>query len=261
MTRGESEVGNADVDALLLAFMKVVLAQHRLFYHDELNESNASVKLNLRYTNNIFEGLGCDKQSVNTQWMLILKLYRTGCIQEFNFYNNQPDMDIESFLNYRFDYRTVDDEVELVLIPDVFLKIVGKLEQVEPTNSSSSVTYSCRLFLRDNRVMISLNEKKFQVARVNSGSVMEDLFLWFGHRPSMEPLTAMELRPNDKNFSFIRTLDKNKYRWLRVMLSVYEAKTIAIKNPSELSTSDLLAMLPEIAENYRQPIESYLGLE
>jgi hypothetical protein len=219
--------------------------------------------LNLLHTANLFESLGIHQQSAGTQWMLIIKLYRLQCLKEINFYyNGGSRMDLELFLNYHFDYQKMDNEVELVLAPQAFQLVLQRLERsLSNTQTKPPATYRCQLFTRDNRVMIALNDDKFQVARVNSGSMIERLLLKLERLPSSETLTSVEFQPNRNDFSFTRLIDKYDYKWLKTMLPVCEPAVISIQNPAELDMNQLLTMLPEIAENYRQPIARYLGIE
>jgi hypothetical protein len=207
MTGGESAVGNADLNSLLLDFMRVILALHELFYSEPLNDG-------------------------------------------------------ERFFNFHFDYKLMDDEVELVLLPDRFNSTLRELENNrEAAYTVKPASYTCRLFLRDNRVMLALNDMPYQVARVNGGSIMEKLLLRLERLPSSEQLTAIEFLPNRKDINFGRILEKYGYGWLKPMLPVCEPSVISIQNPINLDVPTLLSMLPEIAENYRQPIAAYLGIE
>lgn len=262
MKGGESEVGTADLSSLLLDFMRVILAQHELFYSEPLDKGNASVRLNLRHVAELYSGLGLKRQLTTVLWILIIKLYRLKCLQEANFhYNGGKGMDVEGFFNYHFDYKLMDDEVELVLVPDKFLKTLHELGASRTPYSAKPASYTCRLFRRDNRVMIALNDSPFQVAKVNSGSLIEDLLLSLERLPSSEVLSAIDFKPNRTDINFPRILDKYGYRWLKPMLTVCQPKAIAMQNPIDLDVPTVLSMLPEIAEIYRQPLAAYLGIE
>jgi hypothetical protein len=263
MTGGESKVGNADLNSLLLDFMRVISAQHELFYSEPLGISNASVRMNLRHVAELYGGLGLKQQPTSVLWILIVKLYRLQCLQEANFYyNGGKDMDVERFFNYHFDYKLMDDEVELVLVPDRFKATLHELEGSRTAPySAKPASYTCRLFRRDNRVMLALNDIPFQVAKVNSGSIIEDLLRDLERLPSSEVLSAINFKPSRSDISFPRILDKYGYRWLMPMLTVCQPKAIAIQNPIDLDVPTVLAMLPEIAEIYRQPLAAYLGVE
>lgn len=263
MTGGESSVGNSDIDSLVLDFMRALAAQHSLFYGGSLNESNSSLRLNLQYVSELYGGLGLKKQSTGLLWMLIMKLARMGCLREINcYYNGGKNIDIERFMNFHFDYKLMDNDVELVLAPLNFNAALQSLEAKHATPRLIKPTqYTCRLFLRDNRVMLAINDLPYQVARVNAGSAVEKLLLKLERRPSSETLTALEFEPNRKDVNFSRMLDKYDYRWLKPMLPICESKVISIQNPIDLDISTLLTMLPDIAENYRHPIAAYLGVE
>lgn len=263
MTGGDSIASSTGIDALLLDFMRVVSSQHRLFYSTGMDSSNASVRMDLRHTANLFHSLGLTKQSTGTQWMLIIKLYRLQCLKEINFhYNGGGDWDAEGFFNFQFDYGVMDNEVELVLVPDNFEKTLKRLEQsLAVSVKNPTAKFTCKMYIRDNRVFLAIDDVSFQVAKPSSGSMIERLLLDLQRRPSLDILSAIDFQPNDSKFSFVRLIDKYKYRWLIPLLPVYEAKVISIQNPTELDLNQLLSMLPEIAEIYRQPLAHYLGIE
>lgn len=264
MTGGESEAGSAGINALLLDFMRVIEAQHQLFYGSALDTGNAIVRIDLRHTSRLFDSLGLRTQSVNTQWMMIIKLYRLQCLKAINnfHYNGSGEWDAEGFLNYQFDYNLMDTDIELVLLPERFNGTIKDLTNAQPSlDIKPPATYSCKLHLRDNRVYLVINDHSFQVARPNSGSMIDDLLRQLEKLPSLEPLTAVDFRPGRDDIEFDRMLDKYKCRWLLPMLPVCESKVISIQNPAELELNQLLEILPNIAENYRQPIAQYLGID
>lgn len=261
MTGGESKVSVADTDILLLDFMRVVLFQHELHQSNEAGVKTNQVWLHLDQTAPLFTALNLVPQTPEVQWMLIFKLYRELCLEATALYRDGTPLDEAKIpMGFHIDYRTLDDEVMLDIIPYTFRKLYDKLANQNTNDAHASDVYVCRLWQDDNKLMLAINGDSFQVARLNEDSGIAKLLTRLLSLPSGRPLLAIEVAPNDNQFDFNQQLSKNHYKWLKAMLSTHGKKSITLQNPSELRRKDIIYLLSEINENYRKQIQEHFNI-
>lgn len=261
MSGGESKVSTAGTDTLLLDFMRVILAQHELHQSNDIGVKTSNVWLHLDRTAPLFSGLGLQPQSTELQWMLIFKLYREHCTEVSAKYRNGTPLDQAKIpYGYHIDYSELDNEVMLDIVPYKFRMLYDELNGQSTEAASANAQYTCRLWQDDNKLMLAIDGDSFQVARLNEDSDIAKLITKLLSLPHGRPLLANDIAPLDDQFNFNQQLSKNRYKWLKAMLSTASKKSITLQNPSELKQKDIIDLLSEINENYRKPIQEHLGI-
>jgi hypothetical protein len=261
MTGGESQVSTAGTDTLLLDFMRVILAQHDLHKSNEIGVQTNYIWLHLDRTAPLFSALGLTPQSTEVQWMLIFKLYRELCTEVSATFRDGTPLDQAKIpFGYHIDYQNLSDEVMLDIVPYTFRKLFDSLSKQNIQAASADTLYTCRLWQDDNKLMLSFDGDSFQVARLNEDSGIAKMITKLLSLPQGRPLLANDIAPLDDQFDFTQQLSKNRYKWLKAMLSTYGKKSIALQNPSELKREDIISLLSEINEKYRKPIQEHLSI-
>ncbi|MDB5163953.1 MAG: hypothetical protein JWS12_571 [Candidatus Saccharibacteria bacterium] len=260
MTGGESKVSPADIDTLLLDFMRVLLAQHSLHESEEIGVKTNQVWLHLDQTAPLFTALGLAPQSSEMQWMLIFKLYRELCIDVSAIYRDGTLLNPAKIpMGFHIDYRELSDEVMLDITPYTFQRLFDKLIMETGHVAPAPTEYVCKLWQRDNKLMLSINNEDFQVARPIEGMVPQ-LLTQLQKMPSGQPLNAIDFAPLDDDLDFKQLLTKNHYLWLAPMLPVLNKKHIALQNPSVLNRRQIIELVSKINEHYRGKIAAHLGI-
>jgi hypothetical protein len=265
MTGGESTVSKADLDKLMLDFIRVIRMQWHVNSSEETFMTGNKVWLNLGRTAPLFIALGLKPQQPEVQWMLISKLYKELCLDEvLGMYKNGTPLDQNKLMNDLWiDYSELDDEVMVSILLLPFNEIESRISEadIKPQGGQSVSKYVVRLWPDDNKLMMYINNDGFEVGRLGDDKLITQIMTRLVQLPAGRQLTGNDVAPNRNKLNLKQEIHKNRYGWIFEMLTTSEPRRLAISNPSEFNEDQMRTVLTQINAKYRKPIQQHLGFD